>query len=283
MTDKLKLFFDNNDRFIFTVIGFILGVLFMILDISVIHADEINYYDWQLDEVSSLPEASSNTLNKVFKYNNKYYITESESSGGLSVGMQLCNVNFINNGTVFPDVTTDDNGIILAEATRLADNLVYSIRYVNSSWNNKVVSFFTTSAYFNGTWYSPISFSCNSYVLNRGGVVLTNIYSDTSVSSILDWFELESAGVVTYTWKEVSEDLVIPFDNHLDDRDFYLFYSFEDISEFNILSNYDFSNFSDYEKLVIVIGFNLLFLSFVGVVIYIFIKLLNKGFSLIFN
>ena len=84
----------------------------------------------------------------------------------------------------------------------------------------------------------------------------------------------------SYEWKEIS--YYDWYEYEAENTDFYLLYNFSDISSFDIFSSYDFSTFSDFEKLVIVLLVNILFLAFIGLCIYILIKGLNKMVSWLF-
>lgn len=56
-----------------------------------------------------------------------------------------------------------------------------------------------------------------------------------------------------------------------DDKDFYLFYDFGMIANLDIFSNYDFTSFTDYQKVVVVIGFNVFYIAilcFFGAILY---------------
>lgn len=75
----------------------------------------------------------------------------------------------------------------------------------------------------------------------------------------------------------------VPIDTDLFNSDFILFYNFTDISSMNIFVDYDFSTFTDFEKLILTICFNILYLIFVIVVVYILLKALNKILTWVFR
>ncbi len=65
--------------------------------------------------------------------------------------------------------------------------------------------------------------------------------------------------------------------------DYYLFYDFNTIANFNIFSSYDFTSFTDYEKLMFTIVVNIFYLGFIGFCIYILAKGLYKMISWVFR
>lgn len=289
----MREFIVKNRDYLLVLFGFILGALFLIFDIKCLNAEEITYYDWEQVEVSTLPEASSSTMNKVYINNSKYYITNEVVTGAgnprpLQVGDDLCS-----GYVIIEDFTTQE----LIDWYESYHGDVYNpkIMYNHASFDNSfllitgshIFKFYGLILMYNDVKISSISFPYTMDFSNHQ-VCTSSAVPDTVQYIHPDWNltfikYVSNSSVATYSWQEVSEDLVIPFDRHLSDDDFYLFYSFEDISNFNILSNYDFTNFSDFEKLMVVIGFNLIFIIFLFGVVYIFIKLLNKGISFIFK
>ena len=78
------------------------------------------------------------------------------------------------------------------------------------------------------------------------------------------------------------EDLgIIPQTFHYSDKDFYLFYDFATISEFDIFESYDFTSFTDYQKLSVVIGFNILFVIILAFFVSIIYKVVARFFRFI--
>lgn len=88
---------------------------------------------------------------------------------------------------------------------------------------------------------------------------------------------------VSYNCSGNIDQPTIDYDLVLFENDFYLFYDFNDISQFDIFSSYDFTTFTDFEKLVIVFGFNILYLLFIFVIVYIVIKVIYKMLSWLFG
>ena len=295
---------------IFVIISFSLIIVFGFSSCSKLNAEEITYYDWEKVEVSELPEASDSTLDKVYVVNDKYYITNKQVSGGNNEPIPL-NEN-LNGKTVYFDYVRFFNEYSNSSFTsgftflRFSNNKVISyilesygdVIYFNN-FNSTVGSYgltnvqlfdsrycfslddfddyysgHTNSKNGHGTYWSTC---VKSFYVDRDVSVMENLVGYTYFS--LTPFE----STTTYSWQEVSKDLVDPFDRHLSDDDFYLFFTFEDISNFNIFSSYDFSVFTDFEKIVVVGLFNILYLGLFFGVVYIVIKLLNKGLSFIFK
>lgn len=65
--------------------------------------------------------------------------------------------------------------------------------------------------------------------------------------------------------------------------DYYLFFDFDTISDFNVFSDFDFTGFSDYEKLMVTIVVNIFYLGFLGFCCYICLKGLYKMLSWVFR
>lgn len=288
---------------IFVIISLSLIIVFGFSSCSKLNAEEITYYDWEKVEVSELPESSDSTLDKVYVVNDKYYITNKVSSD--------------NNYTAVP-LNQDLNGVNIY--LNIYDHSSFC-DYINTNISNSSADSITWSSgvnlgffqyyYINGLpriaiagpvykkfpgpgnsegYYSGLSslIDCRSSenysfeYFRPAYSFIINAYFDDYVYR---YFSLTPfvASTISYSWEEVSKDLVDPFDRHLSDDDFYLFFTFEDISNFNIFSSYDFSVFTDFEKIVVVGLFNILYLGLFFGVVYVFIKLLNKGLSFIFK
>jgi hypothetical protein len=126
----------------------------------------------------------------------------------------------------------------------------------------------------------------SEYKFDNNNPVVGNTYSfSTSKRYIYLYLHGSpgSQGSVTWNSVEVVEsDPTIPHITILD-QDFYLFYDFDTISDFDILSSYTFTNFTDFEKLVIVMLFNIFYLGFIFACIYIILKALYKLVSWVFR
>ncbi len=259
------------------------------------------YSSWSHESVTSLPTADSSTLNKIYDYNNKYYIT-SEVQGGLRNLQSGDNINsfYLDFGYDFSSHTNEEifnyffnsfteSGLSFTLGSTSSYSLI-SIYYSRTTGNSSASVFKTVncnstfdSYIFNSyKWIYPDRWfflnnsvdnlvTCDSYFTIGNNIDITSIlypyiyiYSDSTYS----WIEISY-----YDWYEF---------NDIIDSDFYLFYSFNDISSFNILSWVDFSTFSDFQKLVIVLGFNILFLGIIGLFIYLILKTINKLISMLF-
>lgn len=276
-------------------ISYIYAIIILILFLFVPgFLNAATYYDWERVQVDTLPEANKENMNTVYIKDGKYYVVK-ENSGEVTPIPLSTNLNTYTLYKAFPDDITD-----ILEYQAL---LKYTDEYT-SYFDLKgifLINFNLSSNSFNLHFYCKTNTNCYTYTLGnnfsfeysydyisptelevtRYGssrsfpdefkdfiLYLYNHISITPLENTFEWLEVDK-----YQVKEIK----------LDERDFYLFYNFEDIKEFNILSNYDLESFTDFQKVVIVLGFNILFLGIIGLSIYIFIKLVYKGISMIFK
>lgn len=267
--------------------------------IPVLNAE--TYYDYEKIEVEELPTASAETTDKVYIAGKSYYVTEKTLGsvtpmviGNNMKGVTLynaipdnlmeldiwknldsCKSHYYCKGNIF---NYDRNPSPLTFLVDFSNNKF--ILYFNGKGhqesqliieNNVVTKAFTSSVYEYDLVFTTKYYESTVNGLPELAAFLDYIYEHVSTSSI----------DTTYSWKEVSKSDV--YEITVKDDDFYFFFSYNDISNFNILSSYDFSNFTDFEKIVIVLGFNIFFLMFLGFIVYIFIKLVNKGITLMFR
>ncbi len=259
------------------------------------------YYDYEKVEVEELPTASAETINKVYVKGKSYYVTEEifgsvtpmvigDNMKGITLynaipdnlmeldvwkNLDSCKSNYYCKGNLF---NYDGNSSPLTFSVDFSNNKF--ILYFNSNGhqepqliikNNVVTKAFTSLVY---NYDLVFTNKYDNYIVENLpylAAFLDYIYEHVSTSSI----------DTTYSWKEVRKSDV--YEITVKDDDFYFFFSYNDISNFNILSSYDFTNFTDFEKIVIVLGFNIFFLMFLGFIVYIFIKLVNKGITLLFR
>ncbi len=259
------------------------------------------YYDYEKVEVEELPTASAETTDKVYIVGNSYYVTEKTLGsvtpmviGNNMKGVTLynaipdnlmeldiwknldsCKSHYYCKGNIF---NYDSNPSPLTFFVDFSNNKF--ILYFNGKdhqdsqliiENNVVTKAFTSSVYEYDLVFTTKYYEYTVNGLPELAAFLDYIYEHVSTSSI----------DTTYSWKEVRKSDV--YEITVKDDDFYFFFSYNDISNFNILSSYDFTNFTDFEKIVIVLGFNIFFLMFLGFIVYIFIKLVNKGITLLFR
>lgn len=248
------------------------------------------YYDYEKVEVEELPTASAETTDKVYIVGNSYYVTESEYIAGQQRSIQL-NDNLVIGKIYFKGITKEqfDSLPEFKAATILkyspSDNRSLVELYNNGGKaqirinKNQLFLNFRSSDFPYVGFYLDVS---DDFYFNKsdGGNLIS--YIDEDYRDFLDtYFVYEFDGYTIYSWKEVRKSDV--YEITVKDDDFYFFFSYNDISNFNILSSYDFTNFTDFEKIVIVLGFNIFFLMFLGFIVYIFIKLVNKGITLLFR
>lgn len=282
--------------------------------------------------VDELPEASDNTIDKIYDYNNKYFVTEKKYIEGnkrhFQVGDDLAKANIcidfaginFDTRTVFnliPSVLSDHdisyyqniNDYIKTEFPNFKLNSYNKYRFSSSEYgsfnfkfniNNYDFSFIFQSSFistddiFN---YNYSNYYINNYDLSNSVNILdenycfyNNISSNSAITVVsqidesnliynLLYLDIDSG--YSYSWKEINYSDWYRYS--YSDDDLYLFYSFDDISKFNIFSNYDFTTFSDFEKLCITIIINLFFCIFLGLCIYIIIKVFNKFITILFR
>lgn len=257
--------------------------------ITTIYVNASSYVGWQHIEVNSLPVASADTINYIYDFNNKYYVTKVGYSDYSSFDVN----DKFNSSTFFyffsDDLKTnlknylvDNNYIDSLHYYRVFDysygDYTFSLNFYYQ--NDKLYYSFYTSGLSQYTEY--ISFiDNNSFKLRLSNLgsdyyVITKIYNDFP-STVM----FSSLPAVSYEWSEISYYDWYEFSS--DSNDFYLFYNFTDISSFDILSWVDFTSFDDFQKLVVVIIVNILFCLLLLLFIYVFLKLFNKFVSWIFR
>lgn len=276
-------------------IAYIYAIIILILFLFVPgFLNAATYYDWERVQVDTLPEANKENMNTVYIKDGKYYVVK-ENSGEVTPIPLSTNLNTYTLYKAFPDDFTD-----IPEYQAL---LKYTDEY-SSYFDLKgifLINFNLSSNSFNLHFYCKTGTNCYTYTLgNNFSFEYSYDYISPSQLEVTRFsssrsFPDEFKGFILYLYNHIS---ITPLENtyewlevdkyqvkeiKLDERDFYLFYNFEDIKEFNILSNYDLESFTDFQKVVIVLGFNILFLGIIGLTIYIFIKLVYKGISMIFK
>ena len=255
------------------------------------------YYDYEKVEVEELPTASAETINKVYVKGKSYYVTESTTLDGSPTYLQL-GVNYKGQRIYF-----DYKNPFVEFAYSNCSNCVwmtFDSFYFNGNLNKYGTMYKNTLTPLIDSFYDVVgvnlpvgntgyylsvkdSYYIISFVSTKDFIIKS--YDSSSTFAAFELDKLFSTTPfyqeTTYSWKEVRKSDM--YEITVKDDDFYFFFSYNDISNFNILSSYDFSNFTDFEKIVIVLGFNIFFLMFLGFIVYIFIKLVNKGITLLFR
>lgn len=266
---------------------YLIVAISLFLFIPVLYADDLpTYYDKEIIEINLLPAASENTLNKVYLVDKKYYVTNKIDGGlrPLQVGDSLKNV------TLYFDFPDDYN--LELKNKYICDSPNCTVPIIKDCIQNSDHSIYLRyDWYYSYRFYSTVHSSDYFYYSNRGNLQINlksySFINDSYNNSVCEILDNDVASHIkisletTYSWLEVSKDQVIEYKVPIED--FYFFYSFEDIQKFNILSNYNLSNFNDFQKLVIVLGFNTFFLVFIGFIVYVLIKLINKGISILLD
>lgn len=62
----------------------------------------------------------------------------------------------------------------------------------------------------------------------------------------------------------------------------YIFYDLEQIESFKIFSSFDFSTFSPFENIMVILGVNIFYLLFIGFSIFIIYKTVMRIYNAIF-
>lgn len=307
-------------------------LLIFLMIICVPVSASTDYSSLEHESVSSLPEASENTLNKIYDYDNKYFVTEKKYVEGnkrhFQVGDDLAKSNIcidfaginFDTSTVFnliPSVLSDHdisyyqniNDYIKTEFSNFNLNSYNDYHFSSSSYGSFIFKFYITrydfqfhlqssfSSIFDIFKYDYSNYRTNNYVLSNSVNILDQNYcfynnipsnSIMTVVSRIDesnliynllYLDIDSG--YSYSWKEINYSDWYRYS--YSDDDLYLFYSFDDICKFNIFSNYNFTTFSDFEKLCITIIINLFFCIFLGLCIYIIIKVFNKFITILFR
>lgn len=255
------------------IYGFIVLVLFLFVP-GYLSAD--TYFDWEQVNVSSLPEASKDFMNKVYITDDKYYVVK-EIQGEITPLPLNENLNGKTIYIEFPEnfyETLSSCDYICNFANTSSNWYIYNTDFIQlkePDSQNLLGSNYGLYYYYNST----LKRNAKEYTFNFDFTIKSWVNEEYS-----NYFSL-TPFVNTYEWIEIDKYQVKEI--RLDERDFYLFYSFDDIKEFNILSNYDLDSFTDFQKIVICLGFNILFLGIISLSIYIFIKLVYKGISMIFK
>ena len=280
-------------------ISYIYAIIILILFLFVPgFLNASTYYDWERVQVDTLPEANKENMNKVYIKDDKYYVVKENVGGVNPIPLGHSSVSGDYMYVSFPSDIFDLD---------IYKNLFNYSDYVSKSIyiKNFILISNISDNQFNFSIYCGNGMSCGNFTINLSNFsYVYKVYRDYVFPDNFDvsffsqsWIELPqeyydfamyvynhisiTALENTYEWLEVDKYQVKEI--KLDERDFYLFYDFDDIKEFNILSNYDLESFTDFQKVVIVLGFNILFLGIIGLSIYIFIKLVYKGISMIFK
>lgn len=225
-------------------------------------------------EVDNLPEAEFDLIGTIYDYNEKYYVVEEKIGGyrNIEVGDNLYGkaLYFEWPQDICEHISPRSKGFIFGNSS------AYQYNFYENSQNGTscIVSFAgrdllsLTSLYFDDyrndfCAYSSLFCTVKSIDEDAYSYQFVKIVTDTTY----EWKEISY-----YDWYEYSQE----------STDFYLLFNFNDITSFDIFSNYNFSSFTDFEKLTIVFLVNMFFIMLVGICIYILIKVINKALSWLF-
>lgn len=215
------------------------------------------------------------------------YVVHAESNVPELVGtIDSCYVSIIGSDPLSANcaVYSDSHNYIKVYIYHVLPNVEYSFTFLSG---NRLRIFSSTESHY----LVDNSIYCGNYMTNRKFVlkeespVVNQDYSFISTQEYIYMYFGSSnnqVGSIQWQGQVIVEDPTIP-SAIVPDEDFYLFYTFNDIKEFNIFEDYDFTSFTDFQKLCIVIGINILYLLFIGCSIYILLKAMNKLISWVFR
>lgn len=237
-----------------------------------VNAEDYSNYD--IVEVEELPTASADTLNKLFKVNGVYYVTESQEGNYTAIPL---NEN-LNGKTLYFNFPDDLYIYIRSTYSSLYSKFA---DVTGGSWHiyldNNQVQFRaprkSSNVEYLYTYSSSLNVNLTEYTISED-IIVTQIY-DEYINSLISLTPFE----VTYAWKIVSSYELGTFD--IPDQDFYLFFDFDTIKGFDIFSSFNFDSFTDYEKLNITLLLNIFFGLFIFLIIYISLKAIYKFASMI--
>ena len=236
-----------------------------------------DYSNYEVVEVEELPTACADTLNKVFKVNGVYYVTELQEINYTAI---LLNEN-LKGKTIyfnFNDEFFNDTKCQFVGYYQLYDinnqsytfYIFFSDDYLNGRINNSAFIQQGSAQFINKFSYTfPTD---KDYIITK---LYDNDFTESNYFSNISLTPFE----VTYSWKIVSSYELGTFD--IPDQDFYLFFDFDTIKDFDIFSSFNFDSFTDYEKLNITLLLNIFFGLFIFLIIYISLKAIYKFASMI--
>ena len=191
----------------------LLLIFSLLIFIPVLNAEENTYFDLPQISVESLPTASEDTLNTIYIYNNKYYVTilNAGSNRQLQVGDNICNIDI--NISIPDDYGANITGynagsrtypLVTGSASGDGSNgiTIYNPRSTHNFFvyfgSNK-----TIYSYVNGSKVVNLS-SVNLTSSNlTGGCIISSLDNTTR---ILDYITITASSF--YTWEEITEEQV---------------------------------------------------------------------------
>lgn len=238
-----------------------------------VNAEDYSNYD--IVEVEELPTASADTLNKLFKVNGVYYVTESQEGNYTAIPL---NEN-LNGKTLYFNFPDD---LYIYINSTYSSNFGSLFKVENGFWQYNRIGNVSVNAPSLGIINTIYVYDINNNFLIKNltdytiseDIIVTQIY-DEYINSLISLTPFE----VTYSWKIVSSYELGTFD--IPDQDFYLFFDFDTIKGFDIFSSFNFDSFTDYEKLNITLLLNIFFGLFIFLIIYISLKAIYKFASMI--
>ncbi len=269
-------------KYIVLIISFILFVPGLhAAETSSLDFGDYNSYDL-IETETVLPTADSTTVNKIYKISDKYYITNYQvfDNSIIELNMNLSGKtiyiskldsgwNCVNNYYIRINGSSSYTGL------RFYRNSPYLTLHLQSYTTSSITSFDLLKLNLT-EFYGNVSFTFK----DDKDYIVTGITDESGTTGIYSKFYncisnyISVVGSSVYSWTEIFPTTV--FSYSLEDKDMFIFYTFNEISNFDILSSYDFTDFTDFQKLVIVLGFNTFYLGFIGFIVYLFLKLINK-------
>ena len=268
----------------YTIIG-LMGIFFFSIPIHLFAAE----YNPDAIEVDTLPECDQSVVNNVYALSTDNHYWKCNYVPGelrnLQVGDMIQNQILYFN---IPDNFYTDNYftgynqdylIISWDSAQVSPVSSVSNTRTTQIYVRKVSNgnFFVYVGGENSRYKSIYSYLNGQLTQNLSEFDLsTNVNLNNYASYPIAWIDssnplyqyVKISTVGRYEYEDQGE---IPVLYTYDDKDFYLFYSFSMIANLDIFSNYDFISFTDYQKVVVTIGFNVLYIGvliFFGAVLY---------------
>ncbi len=245
-------------------------------------------------EVDTLPTCDSTTKNNVYALSTDgHYHKCNEIGGGfrnILVGDNLKGMTIYYD---FPDTFEFYNELVdYYNSVEITYNSYMLFRGINgngtdSMWNGFQVHdkgelrmFYYGSKTYSLSVYQRYTYSPYTLVTNLSSSTFWDWDCIITAINIESPFyqHIKISMETRYSYEDLGEITEHIYFNHVN-RDFYLFYDYETISNLDIFNTYDFTTFTDFQRLVIVIGFNTFYLGFLGLCIYILLKLVYKLLS----
>lgn len=256
-------------------------LFFVLMFICFFSVEASSYVGYPHVKVDTLPNPSIEYSGVIYDVGEKYFVIEQITGGlrNIEVGDNLFGQTLYFN---FPDNLCDDLSASITPIIKASPyNGNYGTIYEFNNGSICQVSFVGIKPFYRKNGSDLVNLESFEMVYNSSfcqsstTCIVTEVFKD-----LVSYKYISVYGDSTYEWKEI--DYYDWYEYEAENTDFYLLFNFTDISSFDIFSSYDFSSFSDFEKVTVTILINILFIGFVGLCIYIILKAINKLVSWLF-